>query len=870
MGPYAGTFFGFRCVEFGLPRIKRADMSSAPPLSELLAHGDWVRALARTLVRDPNGADDLAQDAFVIALERPPQHAGNLRGWWARVLHNLHRERLRNHRNEPSHHNEHNSSPLEGAFPNAPATPHQPTFDTTPHAVVERAEAMQRVVQEVLDLAEPYRTTVLLRYFDDLPPSEIAQRQGVPLATVTSRLTRAHAQLREHLDARHGNDGRAWALALLPLIDARSTALPAASAATGILLMTTLTKTLIGLVALAIGLTLGWQLLQPEPAPQLPTATTASPDPADSTPATLREEATAASERQPIGATITQPVVDQTDPVVLGGTVFLPDGAPAADAFVVLGPLWPITKLEDGEEPRDDVQWVRTDAEGRFGFTDLPASTLLVTAGARGSAPSLTQKVPLDPTDPQTTLELQLRVGAHLSGEVLRPDGSLATNRDVRILQAPEEHEQTGHRLMRYIQTDEFGRFDIEHLRPGTWGLMSVPSNEEAEEFGIDVIGSMLQATIELADGQSEYVVMGAPSADAVHVTGVVSTKGEPIPNALLQWIAEGDDPMGSQVVGTTDAEGRYEVELSRPGAWWVRILGGGTDEDYYLDIPAVDEYTKDFTPPSGTVRGMVRDVDGNPLAGVSVSHLIVAGREYGSPLSLAVDRKLSEDDGSYELQGMGPGVYQIGAVGLKSGIARPIVVELGPDEVVENIDFVIRGGGALGGVASDASGLPLAGVPLWLLDSDGLLINPISQLRTNGQGRFRTPPLPPGTYSLIGQAGLRVAMLKAIDHRDEDQLDLALKMEPGSTLIVELAIDGELQRGQVRVHDLDGRVMTGLRDFNNPWTWQRYPFDSFHKHVGPLPSGTYVVSVEVPGKAPATRNVSVLNAETITLRFDL
>jgi DNA-directed RNA polymerase specialized sigma24 family protein len=34
------------------------------------------------------------------------------------------------------------------------------------------------VAQVVLELEEPYRSTVLLRFFEDLEPREIAARQG--------------------------------------------------------------------------------------------------------------------------------------------------------------------------------------------------------------------------------------------------------------------------------------------------------------------------------------------------------------------------------------------------------------------------------------------------------------------------------------------------------------------------------------------------------------------------------------------------------------------------------------------------------------------------------------------------------------------
>ena len=57
--------------------------------------------------------------------------------------------------------------------------------------IVARLETQRRVVDAVMALDEPYRTVVVYRYFDDLPPKEIAARLGVPVGTVKTRLKRA-------------------------------------------------------------------------------------------------------------------------------------------------------------------------------------------------------------------------------------------------------------------------------------------------------------------------------------------------------------------------------------------------------------------------------------------------------------------------------------------------------------------------------------------------------------------------------------------------------------------------------------------------------------------------------------------------------
>src|SRR5262249_47014883 len=65
-------------------------------------------------------------------------------------------------------------------------------------------------------LEEPYRSTLLARYFDELPPTEIARALDVSVETVKTRLKRGLAQLRERLDSIRP-EGTTLEAGLLPL-----------------------------------------------------------------------------------------------------------------------------------------------------------------------------------------------------------------------------------------------------------------------------------------------------------------------------------------------------------------------------------------------------------------------------------------------------------------------------------------------------------------------------------------------------------------------------------------------------------------------------------------------------------------------------
>jgi hypothetical protein len=81
----------------------------------------------------------------------------------------------------------------------------------------ESLALQQKVVQVVLDLREPYRTIVLLRYYARLSVPQIAARRGDTEASVHAQLARAIEILRGDLDAGCEGGREAWAAGLAAL-----------------------------------------------------------------------------------------------------------------------------------------------------------------------------------------------------------------------------------------------------------------------------------------------------------------------------------------------------------------------------------------------------------------------------------------------------------------------------------------------------------------------------------------------------------------------------------------------------------------------------------------------------------------------------
>jgi len=154
----------------------------------VLPHLDAAYNLARWLVRKPQDAEDMVQEAYLRAFKFfGGYQGGDARSWVLKIVRNTSYSFLEKNR------------PAEFAE----------EFDEEVHqAVVEQpgAEAVllqsadRRMLRESLDeLPVHFREVIVLRELEGMTYKEIAEVKGVPIGTVMSSLARARTQLRERL-----------------------------------------------------------------------------------------------------------------------------------------------------------------------------------------------------------------------------------------------------------------------------------------------------------------------------------------------------------------------------------------------------------------------------------------------------------------------------------------------------------------------------------------------------------------------------------------------------------------------------------------------------------------------------------------------
>ncbi len=145
--------------------------------------------LALRIAGDATAAEDIVQEAFVSVWRQAPRFdasRGQVRSWLLTIVHHRAVDVVRRRANRP-----------ERALPDDAGQ--IADSDAPPALVAEAAMDAQAVREAVRQIPDDQRRTVEMAYFEGLTHVEIAERMGVPLGTVKSRLRIALEKMRESL-----------------------------------------------------------------------------------------------------------------------------------------------------------------------------------------------------------------------------------------------------------------------------------------------------------------------------------------------------------------------------------------------------------------------------------------------------------------------------------------------------------------------------------------------------------------------------------------------------------------------------------------------------------------------------------------------
>lgn len=655
---------------------------AARPLDpeRLLAEADWARRLARALVGSTHG-DDVAQEALRIGLERRPAvETGGVRAWLGGVIANLARKQ-RERGAAREHHERRAARTIEhGGEPDA----------------IERVEFQKRLVDAVLALDEPYRSAIALRYFDDLDPRTVAERQGVSYDAARQRIARGVALLRARFEKEDARGGRSWSALSLSLAD-RNVGAPIALG-TGGLVMGVKVKLAACAAVLAVGGVVLWSVssesgaTSPDATPYVDVASSelAPPD-ASRAVDDVRAEVTriASDVAVPATADATRTIDRERD---LHGVVVDERDRPVAGARVEV--------RRDVQREFDSLDLARMHAselvaalttaqDGSFAIALDPGRAYDVVATSGSFAPGR-----VTPAHAGERVRIELVAGALVSGRVTRRvDASPVVDAEVKLQVRPDP---TGSDAVapRVVRTDDDGRYRFAAVEPGEYWIQVHPRADAPP----------LWRKVDVRNGQDV-------------VEDVVVERGHPLRGRVLDAVTKA--PIADAEVGEgwtfrrsvrTDADGRFAFEgFALEGVYDVAVrargYGGGRKTVRKPNEPFPESIEVELHPGRAIV-GRVVDAEAKPVADAYVA---AVGYDWGGSHDWLGAR--SGADGSFRIDSLTAAMHHALVV-RKDGFAtwqRQLSTrELSTPELQLG-DVVLAPPATIRGVVVDEAGAPIA-----------------------------------------------------------------------------------------------------------------------------------------------------------------
>ena len=583
-------------------------------LDELLAHASWLRRLARQLVKQQMDVDDLAQETWAATLRRPPGKGRPPRPWLAEVMRNLVRMRMRGERRRRARESDAAGSERTGV---------------TSEELVARMERQREVAELVMALDEPYRSTILLRFYEEKSTREIAALQGVAVATVRWRLGEAVDRLRRELHRRLGGQSSEFLAALVPIASPWRvgewlqgvTFMAAAKTNAKLAVLATLG---IALFLLGGGLCLGGR------GRTLPEGMRAG--------AGAGENAT--PKRPPV-----LPSLRTEGPLPVRGVLrdrcryrsCDPDGAPAADVFVALSRAL-------GSSLPSLAATARTDARGRCRFADVPTGRYALTASSnrRTVGPAVESGIEVAAGATRTVRLVLTRGGYAVTGTVTDRGAGAIGGATVTALLAAPAGDATGALRHFLARTDEQGAFAMT-LAPGFYSLLA---HADGYPRGSQFLPLDADTTV------SFVLDPGAALSGRV----VLRDTRARVPGARVQAVPK--DPAGYRRPGVqTDADGTFTLNGVAPGEWQLQARKGPLTGSTALlrVIPALPISDLEILVDRAfTISGRVLGPEGQGMDQVVVVAEL-RGTTLGSGARTAAD-------GAFRIEGLVPGHYELGA----------------------------------------------------------------------------------------------------------------------------------------------------------------------------------------------------------------
>jgi RNA polymerase sigma factor (sigma-70 family) len=773
-------------------------MDSRPPtanLDELLGLAGWLRRLAAYLARGAEDGEELVQETWLAAAGHPPDPTRSARPWLAEVMRNV--ARMRHRRSSRQRTRETVSAQAVVAPPGA-------------EELMIRVEAHRLASELVLSLEEPYRSTVLLRFFEERSTDEIARLHEVAPATVRWRLKVAVDRLRDELEGRYRGGRRAWMLAVGlepghfgPDLLAKGASIMAKGKTTALVLGV--------ILLLGAGGGLWWGLARHARQADRGTAGAGPAAVARSGPWRPPSEGAEASAAEGSGA-VAGRVLGSTGQVIAGAVV---------KAFCLSA---------RGRPPRQGAgasPGSTTGADGRYRITGLPPCLYALSAGADGFVGGSRLGVEVNSAANLQDVDLQLGAADFtLSGRVLDASSGPIPGAVVRLNGwTPYQSDGSQRRHLWETITDQQGRYRAQILR-ARYDLVALADGYGPARDFIDVAGN------EIHDFRL---------SPAAQLLGRVVAAGERTAVAEAEVRAEGieGEAVGPSVPFTTDAEGRFNITGLAPGSY--RLLArkgtlvGALAQPIVVVAASVTRDLELAVRPGLVLDGTVR-AKGKAVPGANV---LLGARTAMRVWALPPLKGVSDQAGHFSLDGVLPGEYRLTLEA--PGFPRfqtDLSMRQSLTKVIELEEHV-----AVSGRVFTSGGDPAAGaeVQAWVQPRDADRAASSERATADDQGRFQFTRLGPGDLTLRARHRGEIARIQPQPVAGGERRELVLRLAAGARVSGVVTWDDGSPAEGIRILSLQGGW--GIEGDEVVRTAADGSFT-----VGPFAGGTVNVVAQSPG----------------------
>jgi RNA polymerase sigma factor (sigma-70 family) len=611
---------------------------SATQIDLLLRHEGYVRALARRLVFDEDLARDVEQETWLAALQNAPREGSAPRAWLAQIVRSFAFKAFRSRARRSEY-----ESQLEP----------RDVAATDPAVLLEREDARRSLIEAVAALDEPWRSTLILHFFDELSAVEVAHRLGVPVKTVYERIQRGLVLLREQMERMHRGSRDAWSLAMVRLFKFAPPSNGAIAGAAvkaliqGALVMSAVQKVVVSGAALVALVAALWVWSDSRGAePSTASAARAKSNDVPQLPANAANEAlderrveTNSAPHAP-AATRASTANQERFGSLLLRVVWAEDKSPAPG-------VWMKLHQESADDVYRDTLDVCTDEHGvalverafagsiKVNFACGTQAFAQVVGGARAEA------------------TLEIPSGVDVEGKVLDIDGHPFGGADIYLHAWGASYEG-----FVVAKSHEDGSFRIRAIAPLTGSSVSARANDRTpttQPLIFGKVGELVRVHLQFANSGGEVAgrVSSASGQPIANADVLVGTEG-PVEQLNLPDGSVGQSPASQRV--RSNAAGEFRIQGVAVGRQQLHVRVAGF-APWHGEVEVSERRTTALDVQLATgasLTGIVRNQAGEPLADVEVW----ANATFG----FASTMRRTKSDGAFSMSNLPVGEFDVSA----------------------------------------------------------------------------------------------------------------------------------------------------------------------------------------------------------------